>query len=202
VKDVSRKKHNAKPTTIAFFIILALSTLTVLYFFNGASTSNEQLSTANIKPQTPHYLASAYPSGDESKIFLLSAESSYGYWTQNDTHMDWFTNGPIIHTGDPTFVVNATVRNDYTQDDQAGIVSIVNSYNHTEVSFAVKLYDKDNRTISAAQAYPKVDTKLGSNVFSFECGKPESFGMYFATDNRNVDHFEIVVLYVSSMPPP
>ncbi|MCW4009467.1 MAG: hypothetical protein NWF05_02455 [Candidatus Bathyarchaeota archaeon] len=197
---MSSTKNHAKACVIGVAILLVSSTLLVLYLFNGVSTANEDLSADSIKPQTPHYLV--YSSGNESKIFLLSAEPSYGYWTQNDTHMDWFSNGPIIHKGDPVFVVNSTVRNDYTQNDKAGVVSAVNSYNHSEVSFAVKLYDKNNNTINALQAYPRVDTRLGSNVFSFERGRAEPFELYFATANRNIDHFEIVVLYVSSMPPP
>jgi hypothetical protein len=159
--------------------------------------------TSESNPTNPASQYLSFSDGRQSKIFLLSAHSTYGVWTRNDTHMNWFTDGPTIHKGDPIIVVNATVRNDYTHEDKAGILSAVNSYdNHSEVAVTVKFYDKDNNIISAPQAYPRVDTNLGSNVFSFECGKPESFGQFFATANKNVARYEIVVLYVSSQPPP
>jgi hypothetical protein len=69
------------------------------------------------------------------------------------------------------------------QNDKAGAVSAVDSCNHSVVSFAIKLYDGQQHH-QRPQAYPKVDTKLGSNEFYLECGKPESFGLYFATANR------------------
>jgi hypothetical protein len=188
-------KINPKAWAIVVAILLISSTLLALYLFNGAPIPNKDLSTANIKPQTPHYLA--YSSGNESKIFLLSAEPSYSYWTQNSTHMDWFTNGPIIHKGDPVFIINATIRNDYTQNDQ----NRVNDSNFSWVVLNIVLYDK-NRIIDALQAYPQVDTRLNGHIFTFNSGETTSFGVFMSTSNRQIDHCEILVTIVSSMPPP
>jgi len=151
---------------------------------------------SNIRVVNSTYLN--YSSGESSKIFLVSAESRYDIWTQNDTHMDWFKDGPLIHKGDPVFVINATMRNDYTQND----LNKVSSTNYSAVVFSVKLYDKGNSVIDAQPAYPRVDTRLNGHVFAFKSGKIDSFELYLATDNRNVDHYEVLVELVSSVPPP
>jgi hypothetical protein len=189
-------KINPKAWAIAVAVLLISSTLLALYLFNGAPIPDKDLSTANIKPQTPHYLA--YSSGNESKIFLLSDDPTYGYWTQNDTHMDWFTNGPIIHKGDPVFIINATIRNDYTQNDQ----NKVNGDKFSWVVFNIVLYDKTGTVIDALQAYPQVDTRLNGHIFTFNTGETASYGVFMATGNRQIDHYEILVATVSSMPPP
>jgi hypothetical protein len=163
-------------------------------------TPTPSFSTSNIKPVNPHYLAFSY--GNESKIFLISAEPKYDYWTQNDTHMDWFANGPVVHRGDPVFVVNLTIRNDYTQNDSAGAVSAVDSQNRSSVGFTVTLFDKNNNVIDALQAYPQTVTALNVSFFSFKSGEAESFELYFATGNREIDHYILFVAYVSSQPAP
>lgn len=172
--------------------VIALSTVFLGVFLNSESN----FSASNIKPVNSNYLY--YSSGNASKVFLVSAEPMYGYWTQNDTQMDWFTNGPVIHKGDPVFVINVTIRNDYIQNDQ----SKVNSDNISFVVPTVRLFDKNNNTIVALQAYPLVDTRLNGHIFGFDSGKTTSFELYFATSNRKIDHYEILVETVSSMPPP
>ena len=178
-------------------VLVAIGLAVVLIsFFWEVSISQSNPSTSNVKPVNPAYLN--FTAGNVSKIFLVSAEPKYGYWTKNDAHMDWFTNGPIIHTGDPVFIVKATVRNDYTQNDK----NRVNSMNHSSAYFNVKLYNKNNTVIPALQAYPKADTVFKTNGFYIESGKLETFELYFATSNLNIDHYEILVWTVSGQPVP
>jgi len=186
-----------KKLPLVIIIVLSVAFLIVgIYWSSGDFSSNTEPTNNDIEPQSPHYLA--FSSGDESKIFLESTKASYGYWSLNDTHMDWFTNGPIIHKGDPVFIINATVRNDYTQNDQYK----VDSSNRSSVVLNVKLYDKDGAVIDALQAYPQVDTRLNGHIFRFNSGETFSFGLFMATNNQNINHYEILVATVSSMPPP
>jgi hypothetical protein len=176
----------SKNRTVLFLVILAVIAVALFAVFYGVTFySGSNLSTSNIKVVNSTYLN--YSSGNVSRIFLLSEEPRYGYWTQNDTHMDWFTDGPVIHKGDPVFVINATIRND---DNRSFVV------------LTVLLFDKNNNTIDALQAYPQVDTRLNGHIFAFESGKPISVELYLATSNRNIDHYDIFVEYVASMPPP
>ena len=185
-----------KKTTLAIILIFAIAVTLFGVFWGVTLNSGSNLSTSNVKPFHSIYLN--YSSGNVSKVFLVSSEPKYSFWTQNDTHMDWFTNSSVIHKGDPVFVVNATVRNDYTQNDQYR----VNSDNVSFVVLTVKLFDRNNNPIDALQAYPQVDTRLNGHIFGFESGKTTSFELYLATGNRNIDHYEIFVEVVSSMPPP
>lgn len=180
--------------------LIAVVSLLVVFLLSGVGSPGADLSASNIQPISPQYLSVS--SGDVSKIFLLSAEPRYGYWTLNDTHMDWLSSGPVIHEGDPVIVVNATVRNDYTQNDPAGAVSRVDSQNRSSVGFTVTLFDKNNNVVDALQAYPRTETLLNVSFFSLQSGEPASFELYFATGNRSIDHYEIIVAYVSSVPHP
>jgi hypothetical protein len=197
---------------VVIFAFLAISIGVAYIFANQAHVSPEVSPTpivtqtptpnaspaAEIKPLNPQYLPFFYENAT-SKIFLESATPRYGNWTNSDTPMTWFNNGPVIHTGDPVFVVNLTVRNDYTLNDQTR----VNSLNFSTVILYVTLYDANNSVISAPQAYPKVDSNYyTSNQWSFDSGKSSSFELYFLTADRNVDHYQISVALVSSMPPP
>lgn len=145
----------------------------------------------------PHYLT--YATGESSKLFLESAQANYGYWTQNDTAMTWFTDGPIIHKGDPVCIINATIRNDYTQTDPYK----VNPDNTSFLVLTTALYDKNGTQIDAPQAYPRVDTNYFNGHHStLDSGETATFILYLSTDNRNVDRFELNVEVVSSMPSP
>jgi hypothetical protein len=186
-----------KKRPLVIIAVLSVALLIVgLYWSSGGFSSNTELPTNAVVAQSPHYLA--FSSGNESKIFLESAKASYSFWSLDDTHIDWFTNGPIIHKGDPVFIINATLRNDYTQNDQYK----VDSSNRSFVVLNVKLYDKDGSVIDALQAYPRVDTRLNGHIFRFDSGKTASIGIFMATNNRSIDHYEILVASVSSMPPP
>jgi hypothetical protein len=188
-------KNNKVLLGVALALVVALFAILGIIF-----NPKDSLSTVNIKAVNPQYLP--YSSSNATKIFLVSAEPRYGYWTQNDTHMDWFSNGPVIHKGDPVFVVNLTVRNDYTKNDGAGVLGRVDSQNRSSVGFTVTLFDKDNNVISAVQAYPKTVTQLNLSFFALQSGETASCELYFATCNRNIDHYEIFVAYVSSVPAP
>ncbi len=181
---------------LAVFALLAAVILIVIALSWAFIGFGPNLSTSNIKPVTPHYLTDAY--GNVTKVFLLSAEPRYGYWTLNDTHMDWFSNGPIIHKGDPVFIINATIRNDYTQNDQWK----VDSSNRSFVVLNVNLYSKNGTAINAFQAYPQVDTRLNGHIFEFDSGETSSIGLFMATNSRGIDRYEILIATVSSMPPP
>jgi hypothetical protein len=115
--------------------------------------------------------------------------------------MDWFTDGPIIHKGDPIFLVNATVRNDYTQNDKSGIVSVLEG-NSSFVVLTITLYDKSGNVINALQAYPQVDTDyFGGSVFTVDnCSN--TVEIYLSTNKWSIDHYRVFVAYASSMPPP
>jgi hypothetical protein len=189
-----------KRVLLASSLVLIGIVVIIAVYYGAVLVSESNLSTSNIKPVKSEYLN--FRSDGVSKIFLVSAEPKYAYWTNNDTHMDWFINGPVIHKGDPVFIVNLTVRNDYTQNDSAGIVSRVDSQNRSSLGFTVTLFDKNNHVIEALQAYPQTVTQLNVSFFVFESGETESFKLYFATGNRSIDHYEVFVAYVSSMPAP
>ncbi len=181
----------------AALIVIALSSLIVAaicFMFSPAYFSPNDVKLIN-----PHYLVGS--SGNESRIFLVSATPSYGTYPFQDAH--GLPGKPDIHTGDPCFIINVTIRNDYTPQNPLpyyqGSVK--------EVAFiflTAKLYDSNGTIIETTNVTPPYPSpsQFGAPLTSVPYGEEFSFKMYLAPANQNVDHFSIEMLYLGSIPPP
>jgi hypothetical protein len=69
--------------------------------------------TTPLAETSPHYLQ--YPNGNESRIFLVSATSTYGVYPLESVPQ--MGSSPAVQKGDASFIINVTVRNDYTLDN-------------------------------------------------------------------------------------
>jgi|WetSurMetagenome_2_1015567.scaffolds.fasta_scaffold83603_1 DNA-binding HxlR family transcriptional regulator len=163
-------------------------------------------------PQYLHTVADLAGNSNLTKIYLVSANGRYDYWRFNDTQIGYPLSGSyiwVIHKGDPLFVINVTVRNDYTSVDSRNYNS--NDYNSpisnitgTYESFIVLnafLYDAEGNVINAVDfTMPK--TPIGMYQFSLIGQETVSFNLYLATANRDIDHFAIKIGYLASTPQP
>jgi hypothetical protein len=132
-------------------------------------------STAYVQTSAPGYI-------DDSRIFLLSANASYGIY-------DWT----------PCFVAHLSIRNDYTSQ-QPPDNETANSTGTAWLLVAAKLYDKDGGQISAQRftfGYPPSygEISLGS-------GETAELDVVMATSSRNVDHYVLVFGWLGSFPSP
>jgi hypothetical protein len=131
-----------------------------------------------------------------TRIFLVSATTYYGY--SNETLKSWNpTEGNIVNKGDPIFIINVTVRNDYNPENPLPL----STDNHAFIFLTATLYSK-NVTIKAKDVSP-TNPEVGPFLTAFvglNSGDTASVEVWMATANRNIDHYEIN-LDVFGIPP-
>lgn len=168
------------------------------------------LDTISVPSLTPHYLTSLQFNLNTTKIFLVSAVATYGYWQQDDAQISYPLLGSyalVIHKGDPCLIINVTVRNDYTQQDAGNSDNSGASIGNQTGNYAsyivlrASLFAANGSIINAVDfTLPK--TSSGDYQFSLNSGETTSFNMTLATANRNIDHYGIYVGYLYSVPEP
>jgi hypothetical protein len=142
-----------------------------------SSRSVEQLST-NVKNLTPGYI-------DDSKIFLLSSNSSYGYFY-----------------GSPCLIIGVTVRNDYTGQQPAPGTVIANSSGLAWFILTAGLYDKNGVVIDSQYLLPPGFHPPNYYQVSLVSGGTLSLNIYMGTARRDVDHYDLGFAYIGSLPAP
>ena len=173
--------------------VVLVSVLGVYYLYESSNATN-------IEGPSSGYLT-YYPSfkGEkETMIFLVSTDNPrYGFYEGSDA--DWF--GGEVHEGDPCFIVNVTVRNDYTTDtlwtDEDSPSNLYNRY----VKLTAYLYNKQGGVDADDVTYP-INSLHGGHVFAVEPGETDSVKLYLATDRKDIKRYEIYVAYIGPLPEP
>ncbi len=132
-----------------------------------------------------------------TRIFLVSAETYYGYANETVKSPNPFE-GNIINKGDPIFIINATLRNDYSPQKPLPL----SRDNYAYIFVTAALYSQ-NVTINMKDVSP-TDPQVGGFLTAFivlSSGETASVEIWLATGNRNIDHYEIN-LSVFGTPPP
>ncbi len=172
---------------------------------------DSQLNTipeVSAEPQYLHTVADLAGNSNLTKIYLVSANGRYDYWRFNDTQIGYPLAGSyiwVIHKGDPLFVINVTVRNDYTYEDaffsdNPPIGNVSGTY-ESFIVLNVFLYDAQGNIVNAVDfTMPK--TPVGNYQFLLKSQETTSFNLYLATASRDIDHFAIKIGYLASMPQP
>jgi hypothetical protein len=125
-----------------------------------------------------------------TRIFLVSATTYYGY--SNETRKlnpDNPAQGNIISKGDPIFIINVTLRNDYNPENPLPL----SSDNYAFIYLTATLYSQ-NGTINAkdvSPTNPEVDMPNPTAIIGLNSGATASVEVWMATANRNIDHYEI-----------
>lgn len=154
--------------------IVILTTIGLIVFFQMPQESN-----AKVEPAAPSYIAN-------SKIFLLSATSSYGYVGGN----------PLS----PCFIVTAKIRNDYTP--QQPVDSLYNdSQGRAWFIMYAKLYDKNGNQIQS-QSYIPPNGHPNSNQQNITSNETETLTILMVTSNRNIDHYTLAFGWIGTIPAP
>ncbi|MGA2524574.1 MAG: hypothetical protein ABSF65_10540 [Candidatus Bathyarchaeia archaeon] len=194
----SKKKRRTVLTlaVIALIIVLAVLTFIILYFpHNQTSTPT----AANVEPIAPQYLPYE---GNASRIFVVSATPSYGSYPGPTVPQ---TDGtPGIKKGAPCFIINVTVRNDYSAENPLPDHNIFNFSNPMASAFLTAKIFNNQDQISATDVtppYPPVPIP-GALVYDLASGKSTTVTIYLATNHQDINRFEIILEYVGSVPPP
>jgi len=163
-----------KKTLAVLLAIVLVTTVGLIIFFQLPQESN-----ARIEPAGPSYIAN-------SKIFLLSATSSYGYIGGN----------PLS----PCFTVHVTIRNDYTS--QQPVDSLYNdSQGRAWFIMYAKLYDKNGNQIQS-QSYIPPNGHPNSNQQNMASNETETLTLLMVTSNRNIDHYTLAFGWIGTIPAP
>lgn len=202
-------------TLIAVVVILALLLFTIIVFaiiawqLRPVSTLPSEI----VSSPAPQYLQYPSGSGNISRIFLVSATSTFGKYPFASAVSPAAGSTPVIKEGDTCLIINATIRNDYTLEDlppnQMGTTYYANGTSvntetaHAYVFLTAQIYDKQGTVINAVDVTPPYDSAgLSGAYVSLQSGENASLTMYFATSRQDISYFEVIVRYVGSFPPP
>ena len=164
----------SKKILAILFTVALVATIGLIVFFQVPLESN-----AKVEPLAPSYIAN-------SKIFLLSSTSSFGYVGGN----------PLS----PCFRVTAKIRNDYTS--QQPVDSLYNdSQGRAWFIMYAKLYDKNGNQIQS-QSYIPPNGHPNSNQQNIASDETETQTILMMTSNRNVDHYTLAFSWIGTIPAP
>jgi hypothetical protein len=180
-----------------FLVLVAAIVVPLIAFWASSTLQQHTVPASNVTPVSPHYLRTVpdlYGNSSETNIFLVAADNPR-YGCYNESYQRW--DGGEVHTGDPCFIIDITVRNDYTleQPPPGGLTPYGSS-----IILTTYLYSQQGAVYAADVTYPI--TFHGGHEFNLNIGETKSFDMYLATTNRNIDHYEILIRYLYSMPEP
>lgn len=124
-------RFSKKTLAILLVMVIAIAIGVVVFFQSTAKpVANIGASSAIVEPPAPSYIGN-------SSIYLLSANSSYG-----------------IYDGTPCFIVDVTVRNDYTSQQPPPNNFTESSSGEAWFILIAKLYDKNGTQINAQEFIP------------------------------------------------
>jgi hypothetical protein len=160
-----------KITATIIVVALAVGVAVVVANLETGSASNAKLNNAG-------YLG-------ESKLFLISATSTYG-----------------IHNGQTCFIINATIRNDYTAEQPPPMDNWMgNSTGDAYFGLTASLYH-GNEQVSASDVTAPVIPALGFHQIGLGGGQTAAFEIDMATTRRNIDSYSINLQIIAGYPIP
>jgi hypothetical protein len=165
-------KLSEKILLVSLVVLIAAVVLWVMPPLQSAERS-----LTNVKPLTPGYI-------DDSRIFLLSSNSSYG-----------------SYYGSPCFIIGVTVRNDYTAQQPVPDNTMVNDSGLAWFILTAKLYDKNGTMIDSQSLLPPSSHPNYDQV-SLVSGGTFSLNINMATTRRDVDRYDLDFGYLGALPAP
>jgi hypothetical protein len=147
----------------------------VLLVINLALPSSE-VPAANTKLDNAGYLRG-------TRLFLVSAKASYG-----------------LHNGQACFMINATVRNDYTVQQPPPMDNWLSPSDGTAwFGLTATLYDR-NGQVNASNVDPGVP--LGVPEVGLDSGETATFVINMATSSQSISTYSILLVDIAGYPIP
>ena len=159
-------------------LIVVLSVAGALLAMNLAKSPSSGISVADAKLDYTGYL-------NGTKLFLVSAKATYG-----------------VHNGQACFIINATVRNDYTAQQPPPMDNFPgNSSVAAYFGLTAKLYDKTG-LIASSDVTSSGSVPLGVPEISLDSGQTCTVEIDMATSSRSVNHYSISLVDIAGYPIP
>jgi hypothetical protein len=199
-------KLSKKALAILLVVIVAVTVGTVVFLqLTMKSMVSVGPSAAIVEPAASSYL-------DNSSIFLVSATSAYGTYPFKSAVSPRPGSTSAIQEGDPCFIINATIRNDYTLENlppnqmgteyfangTAANIPSVGAY----VFLTASIYDKQGRIVQATDVTPPYGYPSGGAFVYLQSGENATLTIYLATSQHDINHFDIIIRYIGVIPLP
>ena len=132
--------------------------------------------------------------GNETKIFLLDASSTYGFY--NESFSTLYSGD--INKGDACVIVTLTIRNDYAEEKPSGYF----------ISFTASLYNKEGKAVGWIMTPPPLLGSLFGGIaeFNLQSGEKETINIFLAynktIDLKDIDHYDLFVFNIQDAPTP
>ncbi len=192
------KKKNRTAQTLALLAALIVLAVSIFVVLSSSHSPVSAPTVANVEPVAPHYLPY---NGNESRIFLVSATPTYGSYPGPSVPQMGST--PGVQKGDPCFIINVTIRNDYSAENPLPDHNLFNLTNpDANVFLTAQIFNSQGQISATDVTPPYPGVPLGGAYTSLASGENATVTIYLATSHQDIDHFEIILEYVGSVPPP
>lgn len=131
---------------------------------------------------------------------LINASAEYGTYTKPNYDGKTRPDIPRVNPGDPILIVHATIRNDYTTEhpvEDYGRLS--NNSDYAVIVVTAYLYDKNGNQITAPDVTDLLPVPDHIPQYNLDYGDTATFDIWLLTSRRDIDHFKVEVLSVSSI---
>jgi len=175
---------------------IIISSILCVYYVATSLASSLAADVSHVEGPSSGYLTDL--SGNKTKIFLVSTDNPrYGFcnWSYSAV------GGIEVQTGDPCFIVNVTVRNDYTTDPVWTYEDCPPGLYNNHVKLTAYLYNQQGRVDAVDVTYP-INSLHGGHVFVVEPEETRSVELYLATDCKDIERYEIYVTYIGPLMEP
>ena len=195
-----KKIHLSRNTAIALILLALLIAGIIAYTESGIGQpkATPVNNPPPIEPVAPQYLPY---NGTESSIFLVSATPSLGPYPGPSVKQ--MGNTPGIKKGDPCFIINVTVRNDYSSEYPPPFQNIYNVTNPDAYIFLTAQIFNSQGQVNATDVTPPYPPVPYPGAYtSLASGENATVTIYLATSHRDISSFQIILEYVGVLPPP
>ena len=135
--------------------------------------------------------------GNISRIFVVSASASYGYYPYPTVTL---FNGSVVKKGEPCCIINVTIRNDYSTQNPPPY-SQSNNPTLAYVFLTAQIFNGKNQ-IDAMDITPPLNMANGGAYAPLSSGENVTGAIYLATKNTDITSFQIVARFIGGLPPP
>jgi hypothetical protein len=135
--------------------------------------------------------------GNNSKIFVVSANASYGSYPYPTVTL---FNGTVVKRGEPCFIINVTIRNNYSTQYPPPY-SQSNNPTLAYVFLTAQIFNGKNQ-INTMDITPPLNMYNGGAYAPLSSGENATLTMYLSTNNRDITSFQIVARFILGLPPP
>ena len=127
--------------------------------------------------------------GKETKVLLLDSSLRYGAYDHDIPQLMLCHHA--VNKGDPSVIINVTIRNDYTEEWPLGY----------QIALAAHLYNTEGKRVGIVMTRGQLFCGF-VEVWKVERGDTVTFDIYVAYGKQDIEHYELYVHSIQEFPTP